>query len=71
VNLGRTIIVIGLIIFAIGVTLTLGDKLPLRLGRLPGDIVIRGKNSAFYFPVMTCLVLSVVLSVVMWLFGRR
>ena len=64
-------IVIGLIIFAIGVTLTLGDKLPLRLGRLPGDIVIRGKNSAFYFPVVTCLLMSIVLSFVLWLFGRR
>jgi hypothetical protein len=64
-------IVIGLIVFAIGVTLTLGDKLPLRLGRLPGDIVIRGKNSAFYFPVVTCLLMSIVLSFVLWLFGRR
>jgi len=38
---------------------------------LPGDIEIRGKNSVFYFPVVTCIVLSVALSLIMWLFGRR
>jgi len=51
--------------------MTLGDRLPLRLGRLPGDIVVRGKNSAFYFPIVTCLIVSVILRLVMWLIGRR
>ena len=41
-----------------------------RLGRLPGDIVYKGKNSTFYFPLATCLLLSIVLSVVMYLIGR-
>jgi hypothetical protein len=44
-----------------------GGRLPLRLGRLPGDISYRGKNSSFYFPVVTCLILSAVLTVVFWL----
>jgi hypothetical protein len=71
VSIGRTLIALGLIIVALGLILTLGEKLPIRLGRLPGDIVIRGKNSVFYFPLVTCLVVSVVLSLLLWLFGRR
>jgi hypothetical protein len=40
------------------------------LGRLPGDIVFRGKNTTFYFPIVTCLVLSVILSLILWLLNR-
>jgi Protein of unknown function (DUF2905) len=54
-----------------GIVVTLGDKLPIRLGRLPGDIRIEGKNGSFYFPVVTCLLLSAVLSALLWLFGKR
>jgi len=68
---GRAVILIGLILVAIGILITLGDRLPIKLGRLPGDIVVRGKNSVFYFPVVTCLVVSAVLTLVMWLIGRR
>jgi ribose/xylose/arabinose/galactoside ABC-type transport system permease subunit len=72
-GIGRTLIVLGTALVVLGLLFTLGDKLPIpiRLGRLPGDIEIRGKNSVFYFPVVTCILLSVVLSLVMWLFGRR
>ena len=70
-SIGRILITIGLIVLILGLIVSLGERLPLRLGRLPGDIVIRGKNSVFYFPLVTCLVLSVVLSFIMWLFGRR
>jgi len=70
-SIGRLLITIGLIVLILGVIVSLGEKLPLRLGRLPGDIVIRGKNSVYYFPLVTCLLLSVVLSFIMWLFGRR
>ena len=69
--MGRTIIIIGLVLVAVGVLMTLGDRLPIKLGRLPGDIVVRGKNGVFYFPLVTCLVVSAVLSVAMWLMGRR
>ncbi len=69
--MGRTLIVVGLILAAVGVVLTLGEKFPTRLGRLPGDITIRGKNSVFYFPIVTSLLLSIALSFVLWLFGRR
>jgi len=71
VSLGRGLIALGLIILALGVILSLGEKLPIRFGRLPGDIVIRGKNSVFYFPLVTCLLISVILSFLLWLFGRR
>jgi len=70
-SIGRILITLGLIVLILGLIVSLGEKLPLRLGRLPGDIVIRGKNSVFYFPLVTCLLLSVVLSFIMWLFGRR
>jgi hypothetical protein len=68
---GRTLIFIGLALVVLGLLVSLGEKLPIRLGRLPGDIVVRGKNSVFYFPIVTSLLLSALLSLVMWLFGRR
>jgi hypothetical protein len=70
-GLGRTLIAIGAILVVAGLLLTLGARLPFRIGRLPGDIVIRGKHSVFYFPLMTCLVLSLLLSLVMWLLSRK
>jgi hypothetical protein len=68
---GRTLIAIGIALVVLGVLVTVGAKLPIRWGRLPGDIVIRGKNTTFYFPLVTSLLLSVLLSLVMWLIGRR
>lgn len=70
-GIGRALIGLGLLLIVAGVLVTLGERLPIRLGRLPGDIVIRGKNGAFYFPIVTCLVVSVVLSALLWLLGRR
>jgi len=70
-SLGRMLIVLGLLLAAIGVIVLLGEKLPLRLGRLPGDIVIRGKHSVFYFPLVTCVLISAVLSLILWLINRR
>ena len=69
--MGRTLIYLGVALVVIGILVSFGDKMPLRLGRLPGDIEIRGKHSVFYFPLVTCILLSVVFSLVMWLFGRR
>jgi Protein of unknown function (DUF2905) len=70
-SLGRMLILLGLLIAAIGVIVALGDRLPIRLGRLPGDIVIRGKHSVFYFPLVTCVLISALLSLVLWLMNRR
>jgi hypothetical protein len=69
--MGRTLILIGIVLIVLGVLVTLGEKLPIRLGRLPGDIVWRGKNTTFYFPLVTSLLLSALLTLAMWLFGRR
>ena len=69
--LGRTLIAIGIVLVIAGLVLTLGARLPFRIGRLPGDITVRGRNSVFYFPLATCLLLSLVLSIVMWVLKRR
>jgi DUF2905 family protein len=69
--MGRAFIAIGIVLVALGLLLTFGEKLPIRPGRLPGDIVIRGKNTTFYFPLVTSLLVSALLSFVMWLLGRR
>ena len=67
---GRALIVLGLILVAAGVLVSLLGKLPLRLGHLPGDIRVQGRGSSFYFPLTTCILISVVLSVAMWLFRK-
>jgi len=69
--MGKALILAGILLAALGGVILLLENTPLRLGRLPGDIVIRGKHGAFYFPVVTCLLLSVLFSLVMWLLRRR
>ena len=61
----------GGLLFAAGLLIHFSDKLPFRLGRLPGDIVIEGKRGGFYFPIVTCLLLSLLFSLVMALIRRR
>lgn len=60
----------GIVLVAAGLLFSLGDRLPVRFGRLPGDVVWRGKNTTFYFPIVTSIVLSIVLSLVLWLISR-
>jgi hypothetical protein len=67
---GRMLIAAGVFLVILGLIYTFGWKLPLRIGRLPGDIYVHGKHSSFYFPVVTCLLFSVVLSLVLWLFRK-
>jgi hypothetical protein len=67
---GRLLIYAGAALMLVGLIVIAAGKLGLPLGRLPGDIVWRGKNSTFYFPLATCLLLSVVLSLVAWLLRR-
>jgi hypothetical protein len=66
---GKTLILLGLIVAGLGGVLFLGARLPLRLGRLPGDIAVQGRRGSFYFPIVTCLLLSAVFTLVMWLVG--
>ena len=69
-GIGRTLIVVGLGLIVLGLLVSLAGRLPFRLGRLPGDIYIHGKNTTFYFPLATCILLSILLSLVLWIFRR-
>jgi hypothetical protein len=69
-ELGRLLLILGMALSAIGVLLYLTGRLPFRLGRLPGDIVHRGEHTTFYFPIATSIVLSIGLSLLLWLLSR-
>jgi Protein of unknown function (DUF2905) len=70
-ELGKGLLLIGALFAAAGAFFLFGGRLPFRLGRLPGDIAYHGRNGgSFYFPVVTCILLSVLFSVVMWLVGH-
>ena len=69
-DLGKLLIFLGAIIVVTGLALVLLGRTNLPIGRLPGDVIYRGKNTTFYFPFATSIVLSVVLSVVLYLVGR-
>ena len=69
-HLGKVLIVMGLLIAGVGCVLLIAGKIPW-FGRLPGDIFYRGKNFSIYFPLMTSLVLSVILSLILWFINRR
>jgi hypothetical protein len=68
-ELGRGLLLLGGIALIVGAFLYFTGRLPLRLGCLPGDIVHRGEHTTFYFPIVTCLLLSVGLSLIFWLFS--
>ncbi len=69
-DFGKILIIGGLVIIAIGALLLLSGKITW-LGRLPGDILIQKKNFTFYFPLATSILLSIVLSIILWLFLRK
>ena len=71
-SMGKLLITVGLVFVAVGALLLFADRLPfLRIGRLPGDIVYRRGNFTFYFPWVTSILISVVLTLLFWIFGRR
>ena len=63
---GKLLVVVGLVLVGVGALLAFVGKLPFRLGRLPGDIAYQGRNGSFHFPLVTCILLSVVLSLLLW-----
>ena len=69
-ELGKLFITLGIVLVVAGVLLTLLGRTNLPLGRLPGDIFYRGKNTTFYFPLITSILLSVVLTVVLYIIGK-
>jgi hypothetical protein len=68
-DLGKLLMVLGALLFAVGAAFTFAGRLPW-LGRLPGDIVVERGPTTFYFPIVTCALVSIVLSVLFWLFRR-
>jgi len=69
-DLGRMLIFIGGLLLVVGIVVILAGKANLPIGRLPGDIVYRGKNTTFYVPLATSILLSVVLSLVLYVVNR-
>jgi hypothetical protein len=69
-DLGKLLVLLGGTIVIVGLAIILLGRTNLPLGRLPGDIVYRGKNTTFYFPLATSILISVVLSLLLYLIGR-
>ena len=70
-DVGKVLMVVGLALVGIGALIWLSGRLNLPLGRLPGDIRIERENFKFYFPLVTCLLISTVLTLIFWLLRRR
>jgi heme/copper-type cytochrome/quinol oxidase subunit 2 len=69
-DLGKLLLILGGMIVLIGVVLLLAGRFNLPLGRLPGDITYRGKHTVVYFPLATSIIISIVVSLILWLFNR-
>ena len=70
-RMGRFLVNAGILLIVLGVLVILGERVGIRLGRLPGDIHIQGSRGGFYFPIVTCILISVLLSLAGWLFSKR
>jgi hypothetical protein len=69
-GIGKFLIIAGVTLILLGVVFTLWDKIPL-LGRLPGDLIFKRGNTTFYIPIVTCIVLSVLLTLILNMIGRK
>jgi len=69
-EIGKSIIILGIILVGVGLFLTFFNKMPF-IGKLPGDIYIQKKNFTFYFPLATSILISILLSIILWLWSRR
>ncbi len=69
-ELGKIIVIAGAVLVGVGLLVMLAGRTHLPIGRLPGDILSRGKNTTVYFPIVTCIVLSILLSFVFWLLSK-
>jgi hypothetical protein len=67
--LGKLLILVGVLIIVIGVLLLVGEKVPW-LGKLPGDIIIKREKFSFYFPITTCIIISIILTLLLWIFRK-
>ena len=69
-DIGKSLIFMGFVIIIIGTVLLFSDKLPFNLGKLPGDISFKKENFSFYFPITTSILISIILSLLFYLFSR-
>lgn len=69
--MGRLLIFAGLVLIAAGAIILLTERAGIRIGSLPGDIRLQGRRGTLYFPVVTCLLISALLTLIAWLFNRR
>jgi hypothetical protein len=69
--MGRILISAGILLVVAGLVMVLAERAGIQLGRLPGDIRLEGKHGGFYFPIVTCILISVLLSLISWLFRSR
>jgi hypothetical protein len=69
-ELGRALFLLGGLLVLVGALLYFGGKLPFHLGRLPGDMIHRGEHTTFYFPIVSCVLISVGLSLLFWLISH-
>lgn len=69
-DIGKLLLFLGLLLVVAGGVLMLAGRMNLPIGRLPGDIFYRGKNTTFYFPLATSLLVSILLSALLYFFGR-
>jgi len=67
--LGKMLIILGIVAAAIGLVLVLSQKIPY-IGRLPGDIYVKKDSFTFYFPLTTCIIVSILLTLIFWIFRR-
>jgi hypothetical protein len=69
-ELGKLLVIVGVVLIGAGAWLVFGTRLPFRLGRLPGDISYQGRHGSFYFPIVTCIVLSAGFTLILWIINR-
>ena len=68
-NLGKVLVIVGIVFVVLGFLLILGEKIPW-IGRLPGDIIIKRERFSFYFPIVTCIIISLILTLLFTLFRK-
>jgi len=69
-SFGKLLIIFGVILIIIGGLFLIGNKIPF-IGKFPGDIAVQKKNFRFYFPITTCIIISIILTFIMWLLGKK
>jgi hypothetical protein len=69
-SLSRLLIALGIALVAVGLLVSFAGRLPFKLGHLPGDIYMHGRHSSFYFPLATCILLSALVSLVLWILRK-